>query len=53
MALGVDIAVSAVAAWGTPLGDVPVAAALRRHLLAAAPEMQNDDLAHKYEHRLK
>jgi len=51
--LGQAIAVSGAAAWSTPLGDVPVDAAIRTRLLAAFPAAQTDDSAHRFEHSLE
>ncbi|MEE4254083.1 MAG: AmmeMemoRadiSam system protein B [Desulfuromusa sp.] len=50
---GEDIAVSGADAWGTPLGNIPVAVALRDDLTHSIPALSVDDLAHKYEHSLE
>ncbi|MBD1399142.1 AmmeMemoRadiSam system protein B [Pelovirga terrestris] len=50
---GKQMAVSAVDAWATPLGDVAVAAALRSHLLDEVPQLELDDSAHQQEHSLE
>jgi AmmeMemoRadiSam system protein B len=51
--MGQAVAVSAAAAWNTPLGDVPVAADLRAGVLAAFPGAREDDSAHRFEHSLE
>jgi hypothetical protein len=51
--LGQAIAVSSAGAWNTPLGDVPVDAALRARLLASVPGAKADDSAHRFEHSLE
>ncbi|MBW6509757.1 MAG: AmmeMemoRadiSam system protein B [Desulfuromonadales bacterium] len=50
---GEQMAVSAVDAWATPLGDVTVAADLRAHLLVEIPQLVLDDRAHQQEHSLE
>jgi len=50
---GAQVAVSAVDAWATPLGNVTVAADLRTHLLAEIPQLKLDDSAHLQEHSLE
>ncbi len=50
---GEQIAVSAVDAWATPLGNVAVATDLRAHLLAEIPRLALDDSAHQQEHSLE
>lgn len=50
---GEQMAVSAVDAWATPLGEVAVAADLRAHLLAEIPQLALDDRAHQQEHSLE
>ncbi len=50
---GEKMAVSAVDAWATPLGNVAVAADLRTHLLAEIPQLALDDSAHQQEHSLE
>lgn len=50
---GEQMAVSAVDAWATPLGNVTVAADLRAHLLAGIPQLTLDDSAHQQEHSLE
>ncbi|MFO7811497.1 MAG: AmmeMemoRadiSam system protein B [Pelovirga sp.] len=50
---GKQMAVSAVDAWATPLGDVSVAADLRTHLLDEIPQLELDNSAHQQEHSLE
>jgi AmmeMemoRadiSam system protein B len=50
---GKQMAVSTADAWTTPLGDVPVAADLRTHLLDEIPQLELDDRAHQQEHSLE
>jgi MEMO1 family protein len=40
-------------AWRTPLGDVPLDRELARRLLALAPSLEEDPLAHRGEHSLE
>ena len=51
--LGHNVAVGGVDAWATPLGDVPLAVALRDQLMHDIPELVIDDQAHQYEHSLE
>ncbi|MBN1958869.1 MAG: AmmeMemoRadiSam system protein B [Desulfuromonadales bacterium] len=50
---GARMALSSADAWRTPLGDVPVAAALRAHLCERIPRLEMDETAHEYEHSLE
>jgi len=50
---GKQMAVSAVDAWATPLGEVVVAADLRAHLREEIPQLELDDSAHQQEHSLE
>jgi len=50
---GEQMAVSAVDAWATPLGNVAVAEDLRAHLLAEIPQLALDNSAHQQEHSLE
>ncbi len=50
---GKQLAVSAVDAWTTPLGDVAVAGDLRTHLLDEIPQLELDNSAHQQEHSLE
>ena len=50
---GDNIAVSGADSWVTPLGEVPIATALRDQLVAEISPLSVDDQAHKYEHSLE
>ncbi len=50
---GDDIAVSGAVSWATPLGEVPIATALRDQLVAGIPALSIDNQAHKHEHSLE
>ena len=50
---GADMAVSGADSWATPLGDIPVATALRDQIVNDIPPLSIDDQAHKYEHSLE
>ncbi|SEA74417.1 hypothetical protein SAMN05660420_03026 [Desulfuromusa kysingii] len=51
--VGDNVAVSGADAWATPLGNIPVADALRQQLIARIADLSIDDRAHKYEHSLE
>jgi len=51
--MGEAIAVSDASAWSTPLGDMPVDAALCSRLVDAFPGARLDDSAHRFEHSLE
>ena len=51
--MGDNIAVSGADIWETPLGNIPVAATLRQHLIHNIPVLSVDDQAHEYEHSLE
>jgi len=50
---GENIAVSGADSWVTPLGDVPVATALREQLVNEISVLSVDNQAHRYEHSLE
>ncbi|HEY5673235.1 MAG TPA: AmmeMemoRadiSam system protein B [Malonomonas sp.] len=50
---GCEIAVTEAESWATPLGNVPIAAALRSQLCAAISDLQVDERAHQFEHSLE
>jgi MEMO1 family protein len=50
---GAPAALSPAAAWATPLGDVPVDRDLAAALLAACPDLTEDEEAHEEEHSLE
>ncbi len=50
---GANISVSSADSWATPLGDVPIATALRDQLVNGIPALSIDGLAHRYEHSLE
>ncbi|MDX2481818.1 MAG: AmmeMemoRadiSam system protein B [Desulfuromusa sp.] len=50
---GADIAISGADSWATPLGNVPLATALRDQLVNNIFELSVDDQAHKFEHSLE
>ena len=50
---GANIAVSGADSWITPLGDIPIATALRDQLVTNISALSVDDQAHKYEHSLE
>ena len=50
---GADIAVSGADSWAIPLGDIPVATALRDQMVNDIPALSIDDQAHRYEHSLE
>jgi AmmeMemoRadiSam system protein B len=50
---GEQMAVSAVDAWATPLGEVAVASDLRTHLINEVPQLVLDNHAHQQEHSLE
>lgn len=50
---GADVAVTAADSWATPLGNVPIADALRRQLCTAIAGLQVDERAHLQEHSLE
>ena len=52
-AAGANIAVSGANAWATPLGTVPIAAALRDQLVDNIIALTVDDQAHSEEHSLE
>lgn len=52
-AAGANIAVSGADAWATPLGTVPIAAALRDQLVDNIVALTVDDQAHREEHSLE
>ena len=39
--------------WKTPLGEVEIDSELGRHILAASNHLQEDNLAHQYEHSIE
>jgi MEMO1 family protein len=51
--IGSAAALSPDDAWQTPLGDVPRDAALAKDLLALCPALEEDDMAHRFEHSLE
>jgi len=51
--LGPRVAMSGVAAWQTPLGEVVVDQQLSRALAERIPAIEIDDRAHSYEHSLE
>jgi len=51
--VGAAAAVYPDGAWRTPLGQVPVAAALATHLIDHCTLLEADRLAHQYEHSLE
>ena len=50
---GKPVSLSTAAKWRTPLGDVEVDRELARILLDHAPELEEDDEAHRLEHSLE
>ncbi|SHJ70683.1 hypothetical protein SAMN02745165_02984 [Malonomonas rubra DSM 5091] len=50
---GRDVAVTGAQSWATPLGEVPIAAALREMMCAQIPQLAVDDRAHQNEHSLE
>ncbi|MCD6581034.1 MAG: AmmeMemoRadiSam system protein B [Desulfuromusa sp.] len=50
---GENIAVSGADSWATPLGEIPVATALRDQMVNDIPALSIDDQAHRYEHSLE
>jgi len=48
--MGRPLAIMSEGAWQTPLGDVPLDAALARSLKAQFPALQEDSAAHRAEH---
>lgn len=50
---GGNIAVSGADSWVTPLGEIPIATALRDRLVAEISSLSVDDQAHRYEHSLE
>jgi len=50
---GKPVSLSTAAKWRTPLGDVEVDRELVRTLLDHAPELEEDDEAHRFEHSLE
>ena len=51
--IGAPLAVSPAAGWQTPLGEAPVATALRERLLSRLPGLRPDARAHQQEHSLE
>lgn len=51
--LGASVAVSAVRAWRTPFGDVPVDDEVSRLVLSLFAEARPDNLAHSVEHSIE
>lgn len=51
--VGSAAALSPDDAWRTPLGEVPRDAALAKDLLALCPALEEDDMAHRFEHSLE
>jgi len=50
---GAAAALSPAAAWRTPLGDLPVDEELSAALLAACPDLEPDESAHRQEHSIE
>ncbi len=50
---GANIAVSGADSWATPLGEIPIAIALRDQLVKEISTLSVDDQAHRYEHSLE
>ena len=51
--LGAWASINASGAWRTPLGDAPIDESLAKRLMALAPEIEEDQLAHRREHALE
>ncbi|MDA3903616.1 MAG: AmmeMemoRadiSam system protein B [Desulfuromusa sp.] len=50
---GADIAASGADSWATPLGNIPIAMALRDQLVGNISALSVDNQAHTYEHSLE
>lgn len=50
---GRPLAILSEGEWETPLGDVPIDAALANQLKRACRSLEEDDLAHRFEHSLE
>lgn len=51
--IGSAAALSPEDVWQTPLGDVPRSAPLAKDLLELCPALEEDDMAHRFEHSLE
>jgi hypothetical protein len=50
---GSPLAVMSEGAWATPLGDAPIDAALAEELKRACRPLEEDEMAHRFEHSLE
>ncbi len=50
---GASVAVMTEGIWEMPMGEVPINGELARLLLHASPRIQDDELAHRFEHSLE
>ena len=50
---GKPVSIMTEGVWKTPLGDVEIDSELARRLVAASDYLQEDDLAHQYEHSIE
>jgi hypothetical protein len=50
---GAELAIQSDGAWQTPLGLAPIDSALARALMAALPELKEDEVAHRHEHSIE
>jgi AmmeMemoRadiSam system protein B len=51
--LGKPLSITTGGSWSTPLGEVPIDSALAKAVLAASAGLEEDTLAHRYEHSLE
>ena len=50
---GAPFGISVAGVWSTPLGLFPVHERLARRILKSTPELERDDLCHRYEHAVE
>jgi len=50
---GVPFSIMTEGTWNTPLGDVEIDSELGKHLLSSSGYLQEDTLAHQYEHSIE
>ncbi len=51
--LGKPLSITTGGSWSTPLGEVPIDSGLAKAVLAASEGLEEDTLAHRYEHSLE
>jgi AmmeMemoRadiSam system protein B len=51
--MGKPFAIMTEGSWQTPLGEVEVASTLARHILSLSRYLEDDTIAHRYEHSIE